>query len=134
MCIRDRAYRGGLQHFDTIVIALLGLYYFGQVLLNSNPTIYLDDNSFSYDDYFIDKWNWADLKRIDFEDEKIRLVDNVKDFELDFELVDEVDYRKLTAEVERDVLDGEFGKDKTSKSLVEIIENYATSFDVKMNT
>lgn len=128
-----QAYRGGLQNFDTIVIALLGLYYFAQVLLNSNPTIYLDDNSFSYDDYFIDKWNWADLRRIDFEDEKIRLVNGEKDFELDFELVDEVDYRKLTEEVERDVLDGEFGKDKTSKSLVEIIENYATTFDVKMN-
>jgi hypothetical protein len=53
-----------------------------------------------------------------------------KDFELDFDLIDEVDYRKLTAEVEHDVLDGEFGKDKSSKSLVEIIENYAKHFNV----
>lgn len=129
-----QAYRGGLQNFDTIVIALLGIYYFAQVLLNSNPTIYLDDNSFSYDDYFIDKWNWADLRRIDFDDEKIRLVDDERDFELDFQLVDELDYRKLTNEVENNILDGEFGRDKTSKSLVEIIENYATNYDVKMNT
>ncbi len=129
-----QAYRGGLQNFDTIVIGLLGIYYFAQVLLNSNPTIYLDDNSFSYDDYFIDKWNWADLRRIDFDDEKIRLVDDERDFELDFQLVDELDYRKLTDEVENNILDGEFGRDKTSKSLIEIIENYATDYDVKMNT
>lgn len=121
---------GSLRSIDTIVIALLGLYYWAQVLLNSNPTIYLDDDSFSYDDYFIDKWNWADLNRIDLDSEKLRLVGNEKDFELDFDLVDELDYRKLTAEVEYDVLDGEFGKDKSSKSLVEIIESYAKNFNV----
>lgn len=123
---------GSLRSIDTVVIALLGLYYWAQVLLNSNPTIYLDDDSFSYDDYFIDKWNWADLNRIDLDNEKLRLIGNEKDFELDFDLVDELDYRKLTAEVEYDVLDGEFGKDKSSKSLVEIIESYAKNFNVPM--
>lgn len=121
---------GSLRSIDTVVIALLGLYYWAQVLLNSNPTIYLDDDSFSYDDYFIDKWNWVDLNRIDLDSEKLRLIGNEKDFELDFDLVDELDYRKLTAEVEYDVLDGEFGKDKSSKSLVEIIESYAKNFNV----
>ncbi len=121
---------GSLRSVDTLVITLLGLYYWAQIVLNSNPTIYLDDHSFSYDDYFIDKWNWAELSRIDLENEKLRLIGLDKDFELDFDLVDELDYRKLTAEVESDVLDGEFGKDKSSKSLVEIIESYAKIFNV----
>ncbi|MFK7775241.1 MAG: hypothetical protein AB8F94_24090 [Saprospiraceae bacterium] len=121
---------GSLRSIDTLVIALLGLYYWAQIVLNSNPTIYLDDNSFSYDDYFIDKWNWADLSQIDMKNEKLKLIGSEKDFELDFDLVDEVDYRKLTQEMERDVLDGEFGKDKSSKSLVEIIESYAKNFNV----
>jgi len=121
---------GSLRSMDTVVIALLGLYYWAQIILNSNPTIYLDDDSFSYDDYFIDKWNWADLSRIDLENEKLRLIGLEKDFELDFDLVDEVDYRKLTEEVEHDVLDGEFGKDKSSKSLVEIVVSYAKKFKV----
>ena len=121
---------GNLRSFDTIVIALLGVYYWAQIMLNGNPTIYLDDNSFSYDDYFIDKWNWTKIRRIDVDEEKLRLVSDEKDFELDFELVDEVDYRKLTDEVEHNILDGEFGKDKTSKSLVEIIESYANDFGV----
>ena len=124
---------GNLQSFDTIIFALLGVYYWVQVLINSNPTIYLDDNSFSYDDYFIDKWDWSKLQRIDLQEEKLTLVSDEKDFELDFELVDELDYRKLTAEVEHDVLDGEFGRDKTSKSLIEIIENYAKNYGVQMN-
>lgn len=121
---------GSLKSMDTLVIALLGLYYWAQIVLNSNPTIYLDDDSFSYDDYFIDKWNWADLSRIDLKNEKLKLIGLKKDFELDFDLVDELDYRKLTEEVEHDVLDGEFGKDKSSKSLVEIIESYAENFNV----
>ncbi len=124
---------GNLQSFDTIIFALLGVYYWVQVLINSNPTIYLDDNSFSYDDYFIDKWDWSKLQRIDLNEEKLTLVSSEKDFELDFELVDELDYRKLTAEVEHDVLDGEFGRDKTSKSLIEIIESYAKNSGVQMN-
>jgi hypothetical protein len=121
---------GSLRSVDTLVITLLGLYYWAQIVLNSNPTIYLDDDSFSYDDYFIDKWNWADLSRIDLGNEKLRLIGSKKDFELDFDLVDELDYRKLTREVEYDVLDGEFGKDKSSKSLVEIIESYAKNYNV----
>jgi len=121
---------GNLKSVDTLVITLLGLYYWAQVILNSNPMIYLDDDSFSYDDYFIDQWNWSDLSRIDLKNEKLKLIGSKKDFELDFDLVDEVDYRKLTQEMERDVLDGEFGKDKSSKSLVEIIESYAKNFNV----
>lgn len=121
---------GSLRSLDTLVITLLGLYYWAQIVLNSNPTIYLDDNSFSYDDYFIDKWKWVDLSRIDLENEKLHLIGLKKDFELDFDLVDELDYRKLTREVEYDVLDGEFGKDKSSKSLVEIIESYAKTFNI----
>ena len=61
---------------------------------------------------------------------KLKLIGLEKDFELDLDLIDELDYRKLTEEVERDVLDGEFGKDKSSKSLLEIIQNYAKIFDV----
>ena len=124
---------GDIKSYDSIVIVLLGIYYGVQIWINSSPTIYLDDHSFSYDDYFIDKWNWKDLSSIDMNEKKLRLITQRKDFELDFELVDEVDYRRLTSEVENNILDGEFAMDKTSKSLVEIIESYAKNYDIKMN-
>ena len=124
---------GDIKSYDSIVIILLGIYYAAQIWINSNPTIYLDDHSFSYDDYFIDKWKWKDLSSIDMNEKKLRLIAQSKDFELDFELVDELDYRRLTSEVENNILDGEFAMDKTSKSLAEIIENYAKNNDIKMN-
>ncbi len=124
---------GDLLSYDSVVIILLGIYYWVQVWLNSSPTIYLDDHSFSYDDYFIDKWKWKDLSSIDMNEDKLRLVTQQKDFELDFAIVDEVDYRKLSHEVENNILDGAFASDKTSKSLVEIIESYAKSHDIEMN-
>ena len=123
---------GNLKSIDTIIISILLSYYVIQILINSNPAIYMDDDSFSYDDYFIDKWNWSDLESIKLENDSLRLIGDEKDFELDFTMVDEVDYRKLTTEVELNVLDGEFAKDKTSQSLIEIIENYAKYYGVKI--
>jgi len=125
---------GNLKSVDSIVIILLGVFYYFQIRLNSNPTIYLDDNSFSYDDYFIDKWQWKDLARIDFGEEKLKLITPRKNFELDFNLVDEIDYQRITSEVDHNILDGEFGRDKTSKSLIEIIESYAAHNDVPRRT
>jgi len=123
---------GNLKSVDSIVILLLGVFYYFQIRLNSNPTIYLDDDSFSYDDYFIDQWAWKDLARIDLDDEKLKLISAQKNFELDFNLVDEIDYQMITNEVEHNILDGEFGRDKTSKSLVEIIGNYAKHNNIQM--
>lgn len=123
---------GNLKSVDTFIISVLLAYYVIQILINSNPAIYMDDDSFSYDDYFIDKWNWSDLESIKLENDSLRLISDEKDFELDFTMVDEVDYRKLTTEVELNVLDGEFAKDKTSQSLIEIIENYAKYYGVKI--
>ena len=123
---------GNLKSVDTIIISVLLFYYIAQVFINSNPAIYMDDDSFSYDDYFIDKWNWSDLESIQLQNDSLRLVSEEKDFELDFTMVDEVDYHKLTTEVELNVLDGEFAKDKTSQSLIEIIENYAKYYGVKI--
>jgi len=123
---------GNLKSVDTVVIALLLFYYVMQIFINSNPAIYMDDDSFSYDDYFIDKWNWSDLESIQLQNDSLRLVSEEKDFELDFTMIDEIDYRKLTTEIELNVLDGEFTKDKTSQSLVEIVESYAKYYGVKI--
>ena len=123
---------GNLKSVDTIIISVLLFYYVAQVFINSHPAIYMDDDSFSYDDYFIDKWNWSDLESIQFQKDSLKLVGDEKDFELDFNMVDEIDYQKLTTEIELNVLDGEFAKDKTSQSLVEIIENYAKYYGVKI--
>jgi len=101
---------GNLKSVDTILISVLLFYYIAQVFINSNPAIYMDQ----------------------LQNDRLRLISDEKDFELDFTMVDEVDYRKLTSEVELNVLDGEFAKDKTSQSLIEIVENYAKYYGVKI--
>ena len=65
------------------------------------------------------------------ENDKMRLVGNDKDFELNFQLVDEIDYVKLNDEVEQSVLDGEFTTERSSKTLVEIVKNYANRYGVR---
>jgi len=125
-------YFGNLLHFNTIMIAILLLYYIVQLVLNSSPSIYIDENNFSYDDYFVEQWPWQKIERIELENQTLRLVNNQKDFELDFDLVDEIDYIKLNEEVEHNILDGDFASEETSKSLIEIVQTYANLYNVRL--
>ncbi len=127
----NRYYFGTLEHPNSIIIFILLLYYLVQILINSNPSIYIDEQSFSYDDYFVDRWKWRKIQRIDLNENKMRLVGNDKDFELNFQMVDEIDYIKLNDEVEQSILDGEFTSVKSSKMLIEIVQNYANRYGVR---
>ena len=129
--VYNRYFLGTLEHSNSIMIFILLLYYLVQILINSNPSIYIDEQSFSYDDYFIDRWKWRKIQRIDMENDKMRLIGNEKDFELNFQLVDEIDYIKLNDEVEQSVLDGQFASEESSKTLVEIVQNYANRYGVR---
>jgi len=108
------------------------LYYIVQLALNSNPSIYIDEANFSFDDYFVEQWSWQGIKRIELENQKMRLISDDQDFELDFDLVDEIDYIKLNDEVEYNVLDGDFASENSSKSLVDIVKNYANLYNVRL--
>lgn len=127
----NRYFFGTLENSNSIMIFILLLYYLVQILINSNPSIYIDEQSFSYDDYFVDRWKWRKIQRINLEDNKMRLVGNEKDFELNFQQVDEIDYVKLNNEVEQSILDGEFTSEKSSKTLIELVQNYATRNNVR---
>ena len=129
--VYNRYFLGTLEHPNSIMIFILLLYYLVQILINSNPSIYIDEQSFSYDDYFVDRWKWRKIERIDMEDDKMRLVSSERDFELNFQLVDEIDYVKLNDEVEQSVLDGEFATEESSKTLIEIVQGYANRYGVR---
>ena len=121
-----------LLSFNSVMIGLLLLYYAGQVLVNSNPSIYVDANAFSFDDYFVDRWKWKSLKKIVVEDQKLFLQGQHKNFELDFELIDGMDYVRLSQEVEASVLDGAFAEEDSSRLLLNVVESYARHYGVSL--
>ncbi len=121
-----------LMSFNTIVLSLLFLYYITQVILNGQPSIYISEKTFSYDDYFIEEWAWQVIERVELTYTKMRLISQEKDFELEYDLIDEVDYGHLSEEVEMAVLDGEFSRGKSSKDLVDIIQTYANVYGVQL--
>ena len=121
---------GNLMSFDSIMIGILLFYYGTQVMEHGRPSIYLDDRSFSYDDYVVQQWPWRYLRQIELEKEQLRLVGQTRDFELDFESIDDIDFVRLNDELERKVLDGEFASDRSSSSLKDIIHNYARANDI----
>lgn len=128
----NQYFYGNLMHFNTVMISILVVYYIVQLVLNNNPSIYIDEETFSYDDYFVERWHWRSIKRIEVENQMMRLVTDDKDFELNFDLVDEIDYIKLNDEVAHNVLDGDFGSEESSKSLIEIVKTYANLYDVRL--
>lgn len=130
--VYNHFYYGDLLHFNTIMIAILLLYYIVQLILNSNPSIYIDEKNFSYDDFFVDQWPWQEINKIEVENQTMRIVATEKDFELDFDLVDEIDYIKLNEEVEHNILDGDFASEEASKSLIEIVQTYANLYNVRL--
>ena len=130
--VYNQVYFGTLEHPNTIMIGILILYYLIQIILNNNPSIYIDEQSFSYDDYFVDRWKWHNIKRIDLAQDKMLLRSSYRDFELDFDEVDQIDYVKLNAEVEQSILDGAFSTDNHSKTLVDIVQSYANTHGVRV--
>ncbi len=116
---------GNLMDFDSIMIGILLFYFCTQVLEHGRPSIYIDDYAFSYDDYFVQQWPWADLEQVKFEEEELRLIGKDSDFELDFESIDDIDFVRLDDELQRSVLDGEFASSLTSNDLVGIVKNHA---------
>ncbi len=121
---------GSLLSFDTVMIGILLFYYGTQVLEHGRPSVYIDDRSFSYDDYLVEEWPWRKIESINLDDEQLRLLAPDGNFELDFASIDEVDIVRLNDELARGVLDGEFASHRTSKSLKDIILNYAQANDI----
>lgn len=130
--VYNQYFYGTLMHFNTIMICILLLYYVVQLLLNSNPSIYIDEEKFSYDDFFVEQWYWKDVQRIEVENQMMRLISEERDFELNFDLVDEMDYIKLNEEVEHNILDGDFASEESSKTLIQIVHNYANLYNVRL--
>jgi len=124
---------GNLLSSHAVMIALLLLYYTGQVLNNSNPSIYVDANAFSFDDYFVENWPWREMEKIVVEDQKVTLEGASKNFELDFEAIDGMDYIRLSQEVEASVLDGALIEDDSSKTLLDVIQSHAKDYNVSLH-
>lgn len=116
--------------FDTVMIGVLLLYYVGQLLMNSNPSVYVDDQALAFDDFFIEQWKWEEIQNISFEDEKLKVKGKENDFELDFESIDQMDNNKLSWEVDASVLDGTFIEEDSSKHLIDTIKSYANQYGV----
>ncbi len=130
--VYNRYFYDSFSHFNTVLIAILLLFYVVQLFMNSNPSIYVDEETFTFDDFFVKRWKWQDIKQIELENQMMRLISEGHDFELDFDLVDDVDYIKLNDEVEHNILDGNFATEEASKTLVEILQTYANLYNVRL--
>lgn len=121
-----------LRSFDTVLIAILLLFYLSQLWQNTNPSIYIDNYAFSYDDFFVQQWPWTKMKQISMENGMLTIVSEEGDFQLDFALVDDIDYVKLSGEVEQNILDGSISKTNPSEFLKQIIEEYANKYELQL--
>lgn len=119
--------------FDAVMIGVLLLYYIGQLLINGNPSIYIDDQALAFDDFFIQQWQWQDIDDISFENTKLSVAGKNRNLELDLSTIDQIDQKKLSWEVDASILDGTFVKQDSSKVLLSTIKSYANQYGVNHN-
>ena len=123
---------GSLKSFNIILIALVSIYYIAQVVLNSQPSIHISEKAFAYDDYFVARWDWKNINRIQLNDKRMRLIGANRDFELDFSLIDEIDVEDMSNEIASSVLDGQLSRAKSSKDLIRLMQNYAQLHNIQL--
>ncbi len=123
---------GTLRSFDTILIAILFLFYLSQLWQYANPSIYIDNYAFSYDDFFVKQWPWKSMTHISLADGILTIASEQGDFELDLSIIDDIDYVKLSDEVEQNILDGSLTSKSPSELLKNIIEEYAQKYELQL--
>ncbi len=110
---------------ETSLFIVLLIYFYMQVLHHNRPTLYLNDHYVAIDDYFIDKWNWWELEKIEFSIDSLKLISGSRNHLLDLGLLDDLDQKQLAEEVERNVLDGAISHNHSSQRLVQVMHKYA---------
>jgi len=66
------------------------------------------------------------MENISLQDEKLTLKGRERDFEMDLEAIDKMDYHRLSKEVDASILDGSFAEENSSRLLMDLIKSYAT--------
>ena len=69
--VYNQYYYGDLSQFNTILISILLLYYLVQLVMNSNPSIYIDEANFAYDDFFVERWSWQNIQLIELKNQQL---------------------------------------------------------------
>jgi len=91
---------------DTILVAILFLYYFGQILFHNKPRVLMGTKELVYDDYFPKEWSWQAIQHMEVDDEKMIITDQNEDFPISLQGADEVDPLQTGVELDAQVLDG----------------------------
>ena len=91
---------------DTIIAAVLFLYFVGQILRENKPIIGLGKNSLVFDDYFPKAWNWSSISKIRLEEEHMILDTTEGPETIGLGGVDLLDLNQTGVELAAQVLDG----------------------------
>ena len=91
---------------DSILAAILFLYYFGQMLNQNRPKVLLGNSSLIYDDYFPRRWPWSAIRAVQIDEEHMVISDHQQDFKISLQGADELDPARTKVELAAEVLDG----------------------------
>ncbi|NNE28281.1 MAG: hypothetical protein HKN16_01505 [Saprospiraceae bacterium] len=91
---------------DTIIAAVLFLYFVGQILRQNKPSIGLGSKALVFDDYFPKTWDWSTISKISLEEEKMVLDTQEGQETIPLGGVDQLDLNQTGVELAAQILDG----------------------------
>jgi len=125
LCLVYQRFYASIWNAESFLFIVLLIYFFMQVLQHNRPTLYLNDHYIAIEDYFIDRWNWIELEKIEFDVDSLKLLSGNKSHFLDLGLLDDLDQKRIAEEVERNVLDGAISHNHSSQHLLQVLHEYA---------
>lgn len=118
---------------DTILAAILFLYYFGQILFQNKPRVLMGNSKFIYDDYFPKGWAWSAIEKMELDDEKMVISDDQEDFKISLQGADELDATQMGVELDAEVLDGTVHFIDDASNLRSLIKESAVKHGFTLN-
>lgn len=111
--------------FNTILIAILFLYFNTQILQNSNPRVLLSKTHLGLSDFKATMIPWKSIKKVSLQSQG--LVIHTQNSEKYFKLMGNEDYSdtEFKKELDAQILDGSFSSTGASKTLSQLLEKYA---------
>jgi len=108
--------------FDTILVAILLLYFLSQIFSQSQPKLFIYEEGLTIDDFSLTKFEWNNVEKVTLDPEYITIKTNTDDFKLDFSGFDDFDSPQLRVELAANVLDGRFAELDVSENVKETLQ------------
>lgn len=117
---------------DTILVAILFVYYAGQLLFQNRPSLYFSSDGLTFDDFFPKNWIWDQINLISIDGQNL-LINDGKEYIISLEGIDEDDPELTKVELDAQILDGSSYFEDDPSNLKKMLEDSSAKYGFRLD-